>query len=680
MKSNASILILILGMMLFMPSFIFAKTSGDTLVINKVYDYGRKVVNRFRHTQNNVYIKYRFQVDKRNAALIFMPSMYSLAKGERSYLGETYSKITFNKINEANVHRHAYTTTIRHDRRTMPNVIEMLTPNVYDITLFKDKLLSPFNRHNKRFYKYHEIFRSATRCGISFTPRLKNTQLVHGVAIVDFSTGKIIQSTLVGNYDLIAFAIDSEHDTADSIALLPKRSNIKAIFSFMGNKISCDIQADYHCTHALPDALSNINDRQLISALRPQPLTKEEQRIYEHYDSIHHNAASLDTLASKQPPTPPSYYEKLKDAAWDIVDDNLLSSIRARNDRMAFRMSPLISPLSVSYSNKGLGYKLRFYLDYYLPRERNLTLKAQIGYNFRQKNLYTTIPLRFNYFPAHNGYLEATYNIGNRITNSSVLDLIRNESRDTINFEQLDLDYFKDQSFTLNHHYDISSYLAVDMGIIYHHRTAVNKGAMSSAGKPAVYNSFAPMIGVRINTWNKGPVMNFNYERALPDVLHSNMEYERWEYDLSYYLQLYRLRTVSLRIGGGLYTNQKTSYFVDFANFRDNNMPDDATDGYSGQFQLLDSRWYNASKYYLRTNLAYESPLICLSWMPYLGKYIETERLYCSALSIDHTRPYYELGYGFTSRYISFGMFCGALNTHIKDFGCKIIITLFSKW
>ena len=49
---------------------------------------------------------------------------------------------------------------------------------------------------------------------------------------------------------------------------------------------------------------------------------------------------------------------------------------------------------------------------------------------------------------------------------------------------------------------------------------------------------------------------------------------------------------------------------MDFANFRDNNLPEGWDDDWSGDFQLLDSRLYNESKYYVRSNITYESPLL----------------------------------------------------------------------
>jgi hypothetical protein len=115
-------------------------------------------------------------------------------------------------------------------------------------------------------------------------------------------------------------------------------------------------------------------------------------------------------------------------------------------------------------------------------------------------------------------------------------------------------------------------------------------------------------------------------------------------------------------MGSGFYTHKDSNHFVDYTNFRDNNLPEGWDDDWTGNFQLLSSRWYNESEYYVRTNLSYETPLLCASWLPFFGHYIEKERIYLSALRIEHTRPYFELGYGLTNRFFSIGLFSSFLN------------------
>ena len=93
------------------------------------------------------------------------------------------------------------------------------------------------------------------------------------------------------------------------------------------------------------------------------------------------------------------------------------------------------------------------------------------------------------------------------------------------------------------------------------------------------------------------------------------------------------MRLLSMKAGYGIYTSKsQETFFLDFTNFRYENIPGGWDDDWTGEFQLLNSNWYNASKFYSRANITYESPLLILSWVPIVGKYIETERIYSNWL------------------------------------------------
>ena len=143
---------------------------------------------------------------------------------------------------------------------------------------------------------------------------------------------------------------------------------------------------------------------------------------------------------------------------------------------------------------------------------------------------------------------------------------------------------------------------------------------------------------------------------------------------------MHRLQTLNLRFGSGLYTRRDHNIFMDFSNFRDENLPEGWDDDWSGNFQLLSSRLYNASKYYLRGNVSFESPLMAASFVPLLGRYVERERIYWSSLAIAHHHVYSELGYGFSCRFFSLGAFASFNGIKYKDIGCKFTFELFKRW
>ena len=136
-----------------------------------------------------------------------------------------------------------------------------------------------------------------------------------------------------------------------------------------------------------------------------------------------------------------------------------------------------------------------------------------------------------------------------------------------------------------------------------------------------------------------------------------------------------------MRIGTGGYTLQDGhTFFLDYTNFRENHVPGGWNDDWSGEFELLNSNKYNASRWYARGNITYESPLLATSHLPWVGHFIEMQRLYASILSSKDCRPYLELGYGFTTRLFSIGLFLSNDSGKIKEFGCKFGFELFRHW
>jgi hypothetical protein len=226
----------------------------------------------------------------------------------------------------------------------------------------------------------------------------------------------------------------------------------------------------------------------------------------------------------------------------------------------------------------------------------------------------------------------------------------------------------------------VFDWLEVMTGVVYHRRTSTDEKLMREAGMEHSFTSFAPLLTLRITPWHKGPTLTANYERSIKNFLNSNLDYERWEFDASYKRHLHSLRILNLRAGAGFYTARNSNYFVDFEKFRANNLPQGWEDDWTGHFQLLNSRWYNESNYYIRGNASYDSPMMLISHLPIFGRYIETERIYLSALSIEHTRPYFELGYGFSTRYLSTGFFANFFGAKMESVGCKFTIELFRRW
>ena len=660
-------------MMTVMPSICFAYDSADTLLINRIWDYKRNFSQPIEGLQKNIYMRYSFNTERRNPTLFLVPTMYVIAKDERLYIGESYCKVKFREVDDYSIKRQVVYGTIPRQRITMPTLLELTTPDLYDMTIYPNHMLSPFHRSNRQYYKYTIKHYEKELATVSFQPRVKNTQLVSGFAVVNAHTGQIKSVQFQGDYDMLTFMVSALMNTNEPHVLLPERCYTTATFRFLGNRIKANFLSVYNCETTLPDSVEERVDKSLMEQLRPIPLNPKEKAIYtKHEDYRREQLAKekADTTAADE------NWKWMKKVGWDIIGNNLVNSHNSSSKHFSVHISPLLNPLYLGYSQShGFSYKLNIGFRYAWNDYRYLTLNPQLGYNFKKKQIYYTVPLRMTYNPKRNGYAEIILANGNHISNSFLADDFHKSLGPDVAMPD-----YRDQYVKAVNNVEAFDWLEIMVGAIHHRRIAVDRTLMRDAGLQDEIRSFAPLLTLRFSPWRKGPVLTANYERSFNTLFHSDQKYERWEFDASFSHRMRSLRILNMRAGTGFYTLKNSKYFVDYDNFRDENLPTGWEDDWSGQFQLLKSSWYNESYYYIRGHVSYDSPMIILYRLPLFGRLIETERLYVSALSIEHTRPYFEVGYGFSNRYFSTAFFTSFLNTKIQDVGFKFTIQLFNRW
>ena len=655
--------------MIFMPSICFADRTADSLLINRIWDFSRNYSEPVNGIEQNLYLRYTFGSQRRNPTLFLVPTMYTIAKGERDYIGESYCRIKYRTPSDYDLHRQVVCGTIPRNRFTMSALVHYITPNLYDISIYPESILSPFHRSNRFFYKYRVLQRMGKQAIIRFRPRVNNTQLITGTAVINVETGQILSTNYEGEFDMISFKVNTVMNQNNGHQLLPERSRIDAKFNFLGNKVSSTFTAIYNCPRTLPDSLDEQDNRELMDSLRPIVLRHKEEKLYQRHDSLSIVSDSIDSNKKNSD-------NKMKEILWDVIGDNLISSTHADAGAFSMTISPILNPLYFGYSkSSGFSYRLKFGLQYSWNSHRYLTFNPDFGYNFKQRLFYYTAPLRMNYNPKRNGFAEFVWANGNRINSGNLIEDIHQRIGTDI-----DVPEFKDEYFQLVNNVKAFDWLEITNGIVYHRRRSTNRGLMRQLNLPEEYRSFAPTLTVHVTPWRNGPMFTVNHERSFLNIFKSNLKYARWEFDAVQKIKLNSLRIINWRAGAGFYPNRSTDYFVDYANFRDNNLPTGWEDEWTGQFQLLNSEWYNESNYYLRGHLSFESPLLALGWTPLIGHFVETERIYVSTLNIEHTHLYSEIGYGFTNRYFSTGIFANFLNHKFQSFGCKFTIEIFKRW
>ena len=658
--------------------------TSDSLLLQRIYTYDKDLRPELQEKQMNVYSRYKIRTLKKNKLLMAIPTMHALSRGKNAeYAGETYSRITFNNVTDYELQYQVEIGTIPRYRRTLPTLNAFMTPDLYHVTLMNDHLLSPFHRRNAKCYRYGFRHTGTGTVELTFVPKLHNTQVVKGKAMVDEATGRIQNVYFEGEYDMISFRVFAEMGTSGFRSLIPMNCDISGVFHCAGNRIAADYHLQFDLTKTLADTIVGSHDQALMDSLRPVPLPDDIAEIYrkrsEEIGVISEGRAKNNKEKKKE--------NVWKYVFWDVIGDNLVNRIKGNfgnNNQGSFRISPILNPLYLGYSgNRGLYYKFKVRFRYNFSEQQDLSAQFRGGYAFKQKQFYFRLPVTYTFSRQHDGHVMVEVGNGNRITNSSVKESIIDEQpQDSAKLEKMELDYFRDTYLKVRSNYDFNDYWGIGIGTTYHRRSAVDKSGFERNGRPSVYYSFAPMIKASLRPWGwKGPIFTINYEQGIKGLGNANMVYGRLETDVIWFRQFYRLRSLSMRWGGGVYTmKDKEAFFLDYENFREDNMPGGWNDDWTGDFQLLSRDTYNSSDYYLRANLTYESPLMLLSRAPFLGKYVEMERLYMSALIVDGIHPYTEMGYGFTNRLFSIGIFVATCNAKYDGIGFRFGLELFRDW
>lgn len=594
--------------------------------------------------------------------------------------------------------------------------------NIYSSSIMTDKLLSPLDQKSSRYYHYLldtvADIRGRHQYKILVIPKFEGTQLVNGYIWVDGMDWTIHETYMEGKFDVITFKLHTIMGDSGDEEFLPVRLNLNVEFKFMGNHLEMDAGAwmKYNSVvftkdgkrkksnkkhfHDLTevyqltcDTTKLITDKEKFEKLRPFPLTDEEDSLYNAWAVRKADKEIEKTLNKKKKST----------EFWGQVGDALVTNYNVNISGIGnVRCSPLINPVMLSYSHsKGVSYKQKFKYNRLFPNGRMLKITPQIGYNFTHKDLYLKGSVSFLYWPEKQGSFDVDAGNGNRIYSSVVLDKLKAMPDSLFDFEDMDLDYFKDIYMNAFHVVEPVNGLKIKTGVSMHWRYLVNskrEELMDIFDKiermkiRSEYNSFSPRIRIewtpgmyyymngrrKMNVKSKMPTFILDYERGLKGVFGSADAHERWEFDVQQQIKLNQIRTFAYRVGGGLFTRMDNMYFVDFVNFRRSNIPEGWNDEIGGTFQLLDGRWYNSSRQYWRGHMTYESPFILLRPLnKWLGM-IQHERLYAGILFMPHLNPYVELGYGIETHVFDAGVFISSINGKYDTVGFKFTFELFN--
>jgi len=352
--------------------------------------------------------------------------------------------------------------------------------------------------------------------------------------------------------------------------------------------------------------------------------------------------------------------------------------------------------------SKSRGFSLQTRIGFHLRMQgdRHLYFNPRVGYNFKQHQIYWRLPLNVEIRPSRGIKLDIEASGGDHMYNATQADEVRQHMRGISVYDSLihvfdsyEFHYYRDNRLLTTFTVEPLVGLHVSLGLRFHRRSLLNWNEVAAkSGMRQHLTSLAPRLHIvwtpalyyyrdrrrAVPLHSRWPTFMVDYERGLR-AFGRTTRYERYEFDAQYALPLYALRSLFFRVGGGFYTQRGTDCFIDYDYFRNNYLPTGRHDELSGQFQLLDSRWYNESRHYVRLCAAYESPMLLFSRLRWLTRVVEKERIYLNLLNVDRLGIYGEAGYGLSTPLLDVAAFVAAADHSGAQVGFKVALSFFDE-
>ena len=265
-----------------------------------------KIVDEYKA---DLYLKGRVKVHKMNKLVKYIPSMFRLEEGVDDYILESISEMHYTAPDIYNRKVKAMSSTFPREKGQLTDMADFLNMNIYSSSMMKDKLLSPLDKECARYYTY--LLDSIAgpedekRFKVTVVPKFRSTQLVSGYFWVSDQVWTIREVNFEGKFDMVDFKLRNIMGEEGDEEFLPVRLELDLDFKFMGNhlEMNADAFVKYNLikfygsgkrrksqkkhSHDLTefyqltvDSTKVKTDKDLFDALRPLPLTADEQALY----------------------------------------------------------------------------------------------------------------------------------------------------------------------------------------------------------------------------------------------------------------------------------------------------------------------------------------------------------------------------------------------------------------
>jgi hypothetical protein len=682
-----------------------------TQVLNRRDLYG----NYIREYNAQAYIKGNTHVLKKNLLYKYAPDFLYLDKRRQNSFVESIVNVHFVAPNHFTQEIKAINGDKIFVGDIQERVMQFLSVNIYNPTIFNDFLFLPGIRWAFHYYRF-EYVTSIDTLGktihqIQVIPKINSQKLISGFFYIVDGAWTIYRFDILGKWEFSTFRVQTEFGLQPQNPLLPLKTTISFHLKLLGNEAvnhyfssfkydfidlydekDTNQSPDYDLSNFYnvhPDSIPIMKDSSFWAKSRPVPLSDYERFLIENERKPSGELASTVSNNSKK-------------RSWNFLQ-GLIIPKKLKYNNMQFAYSGLLNPLKLAYSKiDGLLYWQKINLRKQFDDGQELQFNPDLGILFQKKEIYFNTPVNWLFDPKKMG--QVYFNIGNRnySYNFNLINRINKEIATRINFDDLNLDYYRHFHLILGSKYELTNGLLFSGELDYDWYLPVKKkGKTANLGAENItgdlidivqnqYKAFIPTIRLqwtpkqfyRINGKQKEYVYSYfptftgEYAWGIKNVFGSNSHYQRLEMDVQQKISLGLMRSFHYYIGIGSFINARSVYFADFNNFRGKNIPQSWNDPIGGTFHLLEREWYGAANSYVQAHFMYEAPFVVLRFLKKANRDILKERIYISQLYTPVLPCYTEAGYGFGNFLGNVGIFISFNRGKYESIGARFALEL----
>lgn len=682
---------------------------GDS-IMRLVISHAERYKNIISSYEADIYIKGRTEILKQNFLMRFAHHLFPVNRKTKDMIFEMISQSAFNAPNNYLHNLKAINGNAIPNSAKQKEVLTFLNLNVYSPTIYNEGIIMPVAYNATKYYNFNLdsiIYENDLKLyKIHFMPKLWSQKLIYGDLYITDRFWSIDKINVNGRLSFADFNLIMTFGRDFHHFILPGTADLCLHYNVLGNSIKTTyhssfkydqvewVEEDYESKKwksldltgyykLSSDTIPIIRDSVFWADKRDIPLTVEEKNKLQ--------LIQQDTL-QKADTTNMTKYLKLT--------EKLTNTINLDFNTTRVKYSGILNPFQLGYSGRnGITYRQQLRLSKTFSHDRQLRFRPSIGYVFKRKELFFTVAGDWEYSPQRQGVLSLSIGNSNQGYSSEIMKEINEHLKDsTFNFDDLNLKYFKHYYIELRNNIELFNGFKLMTSLSYHRRVPIKTKSDMNVGDDVAdiindnYHDFTPVIGFsytpRQYYWMDGyrkeylfsyyPTISLELARGIPGIMKSSGDYCRIEADVQQSIYLGLSRRFSYHLSGGMYTNQKSTYFADFRYFARRNFPESWDDDFGGVFNELHGEWYNASDKYAQAHFMYESPFMLFQlFKPKASIHILTERFYLSQLWLPVLPSYTEIGYGFGNHIFNIAVFAGFKKFNYQSVGVKFAFELF---